>query len=114
VLRVSPNGASTGILPSMKNLVVFQHRLLRIPSSAHSYQALQGGSIRVFRNEFHAGFQQAFGSYVVVSAEYVWKYTHNALRLQRAGQHTPLLSLINWHNSKISGPVARGERAQFP
>ncbi|MBV8629681.1 MAG: TonB-dependent receptor, partial [Silvibacterium sp.] len=31
-----------------------------------------------FRNEFHAGFQQAFGKYAVVSGEYIWKYTHNA------------------------------------
>ena len=28
-----------------------------------------------FRNEFHAGFQQAFGKWVVFSGEYIWKYT---------------------------------------
>jgi hypothetical protein len=59
-----------------------------------------------FRNEFHAGFQQAFGSYVVVSAEYVWKYTHNAYDFSVLG-NTPITFPINWHNSKISGPVAR-------
>ncbi len=31
-----------------------------------------------FRNEFHAGLQQAFGKYFVLSGEYLWKYTHNA------------------------------------
>ena len=31
-----------------------------------------------WRNEFHAGFQQAFGKYLVFSGEYIWKYTHNA------------------------------------
>ena len=31
-----------------------------------------------FRNEFHAGLQQAFGKYFVLSGEYIWKYTHNA------------------------------------
>ena len=31
-----------------------------------------------WRNEFHAGLQQAFGKYLVFSGEYVWKYTHNA------------------------------------
>ena len=31
-----------------------------------------------FRNEFHAGLQQAFGKNFVVSGEYIWKYTHNA------------------------------------
>ena len=40
-----------------------------------------------YRNEFHAGLQQAFGKYVVVSGEYIWKYTHNAYRLQRARQY---------------------------
>src|SRR5438477_755800 len=30
-----------------------------------------------WRNEFHAGLQQAFGKYVVFSGEYIWKYTHN-------------------------------------
>ena len=31
-----------------------------------------------FRNEFHAGLQQAFGKHFVLSGEYLWKYTHNA------------------------------------
>ena len=31
-----------------------------------------------WRNEFHAGLQQALGKYAVFSGEYVWKYTHNA------------------------------------
>jgi len=30
------------------------------------------------RNEFHAGFQQALGRFLVVDADYMWKYTHNA------------------------------------
>jgi Carboxypeptidase regulatory-like domain/TonB-dependent Receptor Plug Domain len=59
-----------------------------------------------FRNEFHAGFQQAIGSYVVISAEYLWKYTHNAYDFSVLG-NTPITFPINWHNSKISGPVAR-------
>ncbi len=31
-----------------------------------------------WRNEFHAGIQQALGRYLVFSGEYIWKYTHNA------------------------------------
>ncbi len=31
-----------------------------------------------FRNEFHAGFQQAAGKNFVFSGDYIWKYTHNA------------------------------------
>ena len=33
------------------------------------------------RNEFHAGLQQAFGKYLVIDGEYIWKYTHKALSL---------------------------------
>jgi len=41
-----------------------------------------------YRNEFHAGFQQAVGKRIVVSGEYLWKYTHKRFRLQRARQHS--------------------------
>ncbi len=55
-----------------------------------------------FRNEFHAGFQQAFGKRVVVSGEYIWKYTHNAFDFSVLG-NTPITFPIDWHNSKIPG-----------
>src|ERR1700676_2632010 len=29
------------------------------------------------RNEFHAGLSQAFGRFLVIDGEYIWKYTHN-------------------------------------
>ncbi len=31
-----------------------------------------------WRNEFHAGIEQAFGKYLVIDGEYIWKYTHGA------------------------------------
>ena len=55
-----------------------------------------------FRNEFHAGFQQAFGKYAVVGGEYIWKYTHNAFDFSVFG-NTPVTFPIDWHNSKIPG-----------
>jgi hypothetical protein len=55
-----------------------------------------------FRNEFHAGFQQAVSHYVVVSGEYIWKYTHNAFDFSVLG-NTPITFPIDWHNSKIPG-----------
>jgi hypothetical protein len=55
-----------------------------------------------FRNEFHAGLQQAFGKHVVVSGEYIWKYTHNAFDFSVLG-NTPITFPIDWHNSKIPG-----------
>jgi hypothetical protein len=61
-----------------------------------------------FRNEFHAGFQQAFGKYAVVSADYIWKYTHNAFDFSIFG-NTPIFFPIDWHNSKIPGFVLRAD-----
>jgi hypothetical protein len=55
-----------------------------------------------FRNEFHTGFQQAVGKNVVVSGEYIWKYTHNAFDFSILG-NTPIFFPIDWHNSKIPG-----------
>lgn len=55
-----------------------------------------------FRNEFHAGLQQALGQHVVVSGEYIWKYTHNAFDFSVLG-NTPITFPIDWHNSKIPG-----------
>ncbi len=58
------------------------------------------------RNEFHAGFQQAFSKHLVVSAEYIWKYTHNAYDFSVFGA-TPITFPIEWKNSKIPGFALR-------
>ena len=59
-----------------------------------------------FRNEFHAGFQQAFGKFLVVDGEYIWKYTHSAYDFSVLG-NTPITFPIEWHNSKIPGWALR-------
>ena len=59
-----------------------------------------------WRNEFHAGIQQAFGRYVVFSGEYIWKYTHNAYDFSILG-NTPITFPIEWDRSKIPGYAAR-------
>lgn len=61
-----------------------------------------------FRNEFHAGFQQVFGKHFVTSADYLWKYTHNAFDFSVLG-NTPITFPIDWHNSKIAGFDLRGD-----
>jgi hypothetical protein len=61
-----------------------------------------------FRNEFHAGLQQAFGNHFVLSGDYIWKYTHNAFDFSVLG-NTPITFPIDWHNSKIPGFAIRGE-----
>jgi hypothetical protein len=59
-----------------------------------------------WRNEFHAGFEQAFGKYLVFSGEYIWKYTHNGYDFSVLGS-TPITFPIEWHNSKIPGFAGR-------
>jgi hypothetical protein len=59
-----------------------------------------------WRNEFHAGLQQAFGKYLVFSGEYIWKYTHNAYDFSVLGS-TPITFPIEWHNSKIPAVAGR-------
>jgi hypothetical protein len=59
-----------------------------------------------WRNEFHAGIQQAVGKYLVFSGEYIWKYTHNAYDFSILGA-TPITFPIEWHNSKIPGFAGR-------
>jgi len=65
-----------------------------------------------FRNEFHASLQQAFGKRVVVSGEYIWKYTHNAFDFSVLG-NTPITFPIDWHSSKIPGYALHVEVPQF-
>jgi Carboxypeptidase regulatory-like domain/TonB-dependent Receptor Plug Domain len=64
------------------------------------------------RNEYHVGFQQAAGRYVVISAEYVWKYTHNAYDFSVLG-NTPITFPIEWTQSKIPGVAGRVNLANF-
>jgi hypothetical protein len=59
-----------------------------------------------FRNEFHAGLEQAFGKYLVFSGEWVSKYTHNGYDFSVLG-NTPITFPIEWHNSKIPGYAGR-------
>jgi hypothetical protein len=59
-----------------------------------------------YRNEFHAGLQQAFGKYLVVDGEYIWKYTHNGYDFSVLGA-TPVTFPVEWNNSKIPGWALR-------
>ena len=59
-----------------------------------------------WRNEFHAGLQQAIGRYLVVDGEYIWKYTHSAYDFGVVAA-SPIAFPIAWHNSKIPGFTLR-------
>jgi hypothetical protein len=65
-----------------------------------------------WRNEFHAGFQQALGKYLVVDAEYIWKYTHLAYDFSVFG-NTPITYPIEWDRSKIPGYMLRASMPNF-
>ena len=65
-----------------------------------------------WRNEFHAGLEQAFGKYLVIDAEYIWKYTHNAFDFGVVAA-SPLAFPLDWHNSKIPGYAVRASVPNF-
>lgn len=65
-----------------------------------------------FRNQFNAGFQQAFGKFLVVDADYFWKYTRNGYDFSIFGG-TPITFPIAWHNSKLNGVSVRVSMPNF-
>ena len=65
-----------------------------------------------WRNEFHAGLQQAFGKYLVVDGEYIWKYTHKAYDFSVLGA-SPITFPIEWDRSKIPGYAVRASMPNY-
>ena len=59
-----------------------------------------------WRNEFHAGIEQAFGRYLVASGEYITKYTRNAYDFSVLG-NSPIFFPIGWQRSKIPAFAGR-------
>jgi len=59
-----------------------------------------------FRNQFNTGFQQAISKFLVVDADYFWKYTHNAYDFGTL-LNTTIAFPIAWHNSKLDGVTGR-------
>ncbi|HEX3580430.1 MAG TPA: TonB-dependent receptor [Thermoanaerobaculia bacterium] len=58
------------------------------------------------RNEYHLGFEQAFGTRAVLDFEYVWKYTTLAYDFSVLG-NTPITFPVEWSKSKIPGYTGR-------
>jgi len=65
-----------------------------------------------WRNEFHAGIEQAFGKYLVIDGEYIWKYTHGAYDFSVLG-NSPIAFPIEWDRSKIPGYAVRASMPNF-
>ena len=64
-----------------------------------------------YRNQFNTGFQQAVGKYLLIDADYFWKYTHNAYDFSTL-LNTTITFPIAWHNSKLDGVTGRREHHQ--
>jgi hypothetical protein len=64
------------------------------------------------RNEYHAGLQQAFGKYLVIDGEYIWKYTDRAFDFSVLGD-SPITFPIEWSRSKIPGFAIRASMPNF-
>ena len=58
------------------------------------------------RNEFHVGLQQALSKYLVVSGEYIWKYTQRGFDFSILGD-SPITFPVEWAKSKIPGYAIR-------
>ena len=65
---------------------------------AFGQQPIQAGR----RNQFNVGFQQTFGRFVQVDADYFWKYTNNAAEFDVLFT-TPITFPIMWRKSKLDG-----------
>jgi hypothetical protein len=109
VLRISY--ARTLETPFNENLIVATTGC-SVPVLAALIPCVPANSPPGFRNEFHAGLQQAFGKYLVIDGEYIWKYTHNAYDFSVLG-NTPITFPIDWHNSKIPGFAIRASMPDF-
>jgi outer membrane receptor for Fe3+-dicitrate len=58
------------------------------------------------RNQFNGGLQQALGKYLLLDADYFWKYTHGAYDFSTL-LNTTITFPISWHNSKLDGVTGR-------
>ncbi|MGA3203379.1 MAG: TonB-dependent receptor [Bryobacteraceae bacterium] len=59
-----------------------------------------------FRNEFNGGLEQSIGKFLIVDADYFWKYTHGAFDFSTL-LNTTITFPIAWHNSKNDGVTCR-------
>jgi len=64
------------------------------------------------RNQYNLGFQQGIGRYIVVDADYFWKYTQNAYDFNVI-LNTPITFPISWSKSKLDGVSARVNLANY-
>lgn len=83
-----------------------------IISGSTGVGGLEGGDVTgrpahpARRNAYNVGFQQAGGKYVLIGADYFWKFTKGAFDFDTLF-NTPLVFPIQWDKSKIDGVSVR-------
>jgi hypothetical protein len=92
-LVLASNGCNDAVVNALETIVQ-GYPCLNVPLSPST------------RNEFHVGLQQAFGRYLVIDAQYIWKYTTRAYDFSVLG-NTPITYPIEWAKSKIPGYTIR-------
>jgi hypothetical protein len=92
-LVLASNGCNDPVINSLETIVQ-GYPCLTAPLSPGS------------RNEYHVGLQQAFGRFLVIDAQYIWKYTDRAFDFSVLG-NTPVTYPIEWAKSKIPGYTIR-------
>jgi hypothetical protein len=98
-LILASNGCQDAVVNSLMSIV-------------QGYPCLNAPLSPGTRNEYHAGLQQAFGKYLVVDGEYIWKYTNRAYDFSVLG-NTPITYPIEWNKSKIPGFALRASVPNF-
>lgn len=98
-LVLASNGCNDAVINALETIVQ-GYPCLNVPLSPGT------------RNEYHVGLQQAFGRYLVVDAEYIWKYTTRAYDFSVLG-NTPITYPIEWSKSKIPGYAVRASVPNF-
>ncbi len=58
------------------------------------------------RNQFNVGFGQGLGRWIIIDADYFWKYTQNAYDFSVLF-NTPITFPVAWNKSKLDGVTGR-------
>ncbi len=98
--------------PYNENLI-FANESSEDQSTANPFGSYRSEPVRPgTRNQFNVGFQQGFGRYLTVDADYYWKFTHTAFDFDTLF-NTPITFSVAWRKSKIDGLALRASLNDF-
>jgi len=98
--------------PYNENLI-FANESSADQSTANPFGSYRSEPVRPgTRNQFNTGFEQDFGRYLSVNADYYWKFTHTAFDFDTLF-NTPITFSVAWRKSKIDGLALRASLNDF-